>query len=103
MITSCTKSLGRIPPFVAVLSLLGLVMSTSPPTRALPGAPQSVECQSGVGGRLFSNGGELEVEILPALAGFTSELSFVSPGPARIIGTNREPGTKVKLGRFPSG
>jgi len=78
-------------------------MSTSLPTRALPGAPQGAECQSGLGGRLFSNGGELEVEILPVHAGFTSELSFGSPGPARVIGTNRDSGTKVKLGRFPSG
>jgi len=43
------------------------------------------------------------VEILPVLAGFTSELHFVSPGPARLIGTNRDAGTKVTLGSFPSG
>lgn len=104
MITSKSpRSIRPFPLLCIVLALLGLVISASPASHAWTGAPQAAECQSGVGGRLFSNGGELEVEILPALAGFTSELSFVSPGPARLIGTNRDAGTKVKLGSFPAG
>lgn len=98
-----TKSFGRIPLFVALLSLLGLVMSTSAPARALPGTPQAAECQSGVGGRLFSNGGDVEVEILPADAGFTIELNLISPGPQRFVATNRDAGSIVKLGSFPAG
>lgn len=98
-----TKSSGRIPLFTAVLILLGMVMSMSPPARALPGTPQAAECQSGVGGRLFSNGGDIEVEILPADAGFTIELSLTSPGPRRFIATNRETGSIVKLGSIPAG
>jgi hypothetical protein len=66
-------------------------------------APQAAECQSGIGQRLFATGGEVEVEILPADAGFTSELHLVSPGPARLIGTNKEPGTIARLGSFPAG
>lgn len=104
MITSSTKTLGRIPLFVAVLSLLGLVIFGAPPVRALPGAPQAAaECQSGVGGRLFSNGGVVEVEILPADAGFNIELNLNSPGPQRLIATNRDSGSIVKLGDFQAG
>lgn len=98
-----TNVFGRIPLFAAVLSLLGLVMSTSPPVRALPRAPQAAECQSGVGGRLFSNGGQLEVEILPNGGDYTIELILFSPGPQRFIATNRDSGTIVKIGSFPSG
>lgn len=104
MITSNNSR--RIRPVVlfgVVLSLLGVMTS---PTSARPrslAAPQASECQSGMGGRIFSNGGALEVEILPSMAGFTSELSLVSPGPARVIGTNRDTGTIVRLGTFPAG
>lgn len=86
-----------------VLSLVGLVVSTPPQARAFGAAPQAAECQSGVGGRLFSNGGDVEVEILPQDAGFTIELSLLSPGPARFIATNRDTGAITKLGSFPAG
>ncbi|MFN2455863.1 MAG: hypothetical protein ABR577_16765 [Pyrinomonadaceae bacterium] len=45
------------------------------------------------------------VEILqgnPAAA-FTSEIRLLSPGPVRTVGTNRQVGTVVNLGSFPSG
>ncbi|MEK6408479.1 MAG: DUF4114 domain-containing protein [Acidobacteriota bacterium] len=86
-----------------VLSLLGLMISAPQPARAFGALPQAAECQSGVGGRLFSNGGDAEVEILPQDAGFTLELSLISPGPSRFIGTNRDSGLIVKLGSFPAG
>lgn len=104
MITSNNSR--RVRPVVLfglVLSMLGAMAS---PTSARPrslAAPQASECESGLGGRIFANGGEVEVEILPSIAGFTSELSFVSPGPARFIGTNRDTGTIVRLGTFPAG
>jgi hypothetical protein len=85
--------------FGLVLSLLASTMSAPEPARA----QQSPGCESGIGGRIFSNGGEVEVEILPASAGYTSELHFVSPGPERLIGTNRDGGTIARLGAFPSG
>lgn len=91
-----------LPLFGAALSLLALVVPTLS-TYARPAAPQASECQGGVGGRLFSNGGQVEVEILPADAGFTSELHLVSPGPDRFIATNRESGRIVSLGNFSAG
>src|SRR5262249_28321338 len=45
---------------------------------------QTAECQGRIGGRIFSNGGELEVEMLAADAGFTIELYLMSPGPQRL-------------------
>src|SRR5438128_5177475 len=84
-----------------LLVLCALATAISAPARVA--AQQTTYCQSGLGGRIFSSGGEVEVEILPASAGWTSELHFVSPGPARLIGTNRDPGTIVKLGPFPAG
>lgn len=66
-------------------------------------SPQAAECQSGIGGRLVSNGGELEVELLAADAGFTIELYLMSPGPQRLIATNRDAGTIVRVGTVPAG
>lgn len=56
-----------------------------------------------IGGQLFSTGGDVTVEVLPASAGFTSELHLFSPGPDRFIATNRDVGTIVDLGSFPIG
>ena len=98
-----TLSIGRFPLLAIVLTLLSLAMSTAPPTRALPVALQSSGCQSGIGGRLFSNGNEVEVEPLPSDANYTIELYLFSPGPQRLIATNRSPGPVVKLGTFPAG
>lgn len=86
--------------FGLALSLLNL--NFSPATSAAT-TPQAADCQQGIGGRLFSNGGQLEVEILPSDAGFTIELHLVSPGPDRFIATNREPGSITRLGTFPAG
>lgn len=93
----------RLLPFsAAVLSLLGLITPT-PLSHARPLPPQASECQGGVGGRLFSNGGRIEVEMLQADAGFTIELHLLSPGGDRFIATNREVGTTVNLGTFSEG
>jgi hypothetical protein len=85
-----------------VLSLL-VVKSPLPSNARAVAAPQASTCDGGIGGRIFSAGGDVEVEILPSIAGFTSELSFASPGATRVIGTNRNAGTIVQLGSFPAG
>src|SRR4249919_879549 len=56
-----------------------------------------------LGGQLFSSGARVEVQVLPASAGFTSELWLFSPGPARRLATNRDVGLVVDLGTFPTG
>src|SRR5262245_48895168 len=92
----------RVSPFLLVgltLWLLNLAPSFGQATHAGQ-LPQAAECQQGVGGRIFSTGGQVEVEILPADAGFTIELHLVSPGPDRLIATNRQPGSITKLGSF---
>src|ERR1044071_9499199 len=92
-----------------VLSLFGaalsfaLLFSPAPMNLTQPAAAQGSECQGGIGGRLFSTGGQVEVEMLPADAGFTIELHLVSPGPDRLIATNRDAGTVVRLGSFSAG
>lgn len=98
-----TRRIRRAPLVGIALLLLGLV-SAQRTGHAWDGpSPQAVECQSGIGGRLFSNGGELEVELLAADAGFTIELYLMSPGQQRFIATNRDAGTIVKLGTVPAG
>jgi hypothetical protein len=82
------------------LSLLCMKSPTPSNTRALAQAPT---CEGGIGGRILSAGGDVIVEILPAIAGFTSELSLVSPGPVRYIATNRDVGTIVTVGSFAAG
>lgn len=82
------------------LSLLWMKSPTPSNTRALA---QGSTCEGGIGGRILSAGGDVVVEILPAIAGFTSELSLVSPGSTRFIATNRDAGTVVSLGSFPAG
>ncbi len=56
-----------------------------------------------LGGQLFATGQPVEVEVLPASAGYTSELWLFEPGPARRLATNRDVGTVVSLGTFPAG
>lgn len=55
-----------------------------------------------IGGQLFSTGGEVSVQVLPAEAGITSELSIYSPR-QQFIATNREVGKVVNLGNFEAG
>ncbi len=61
-----------------------------------PGGPQ-------IGGQLYATGGDILVEVLPATAGYTSELWLFSPAPARYIALNHDVGTIVNLGSFPAG
>jgi len=103
MITSNNSKRIRPAMFGLVLTLVGVMVSTTPVQPRALAAQQTSDCQSGVGGRIFSTGGNVEVEILPSTAGFTSELTFLSPGPSRFIGTNRDPGTIVQLGAIPAG
>lgn len=101
----CSTNSTRVRPTVVVTLVLAVLamMAAIPAGNRTVAAQQASDCESGIGGRIFSNGGQLEVEILPASAGFTSELHFVSPGPERFIATNRDAGTLVKLGSFPAG
>ncbi|MBI5789241.1 MAG: PEP-CTERM sorting domain-containing protein [Candidatus Schekmanbacteria bacterium] len=55
-----------------------------------------------IGGQVYSLGGEIVVEVLPASAGYTSELHLYSPA-SQYIATNREIGKVVNLGSFPFG
>jgi hypothetical protein len=56
-----------------------------------------------LGGQLFSTGGDILVEVLPATAGLESHLHLYSPSYQRFIATNRQIGTTVNLGGFPVG
>jgi len=89
--------------FAVTFLILSLGLSSPLKGNADDQSQQSGECQGGIGGRLFSNGGELEVEMLAADAGFTIELYLMSPGPQRLIATNRDAGTVVKLGTVTAG
>ncbi len=64
---------------------------------------QTPRCQGGLGGQYFSSGIPVEVEILPAEADFVNEIYLFSPGPQRLIGTNKELGKVVRLGVFSPG
>jgi hypothetical protein len=71
---------------------------------AAPASAQT-DCQGGRGGRIFANGGEVTVQILPGnpAAIFTSQIRLQSPAPVQSIGSNTQVGTTVSLGTFPSG
>src|SRR6185295_16525680 len=100
-----STSQNRIRAFSLLGMLLPLLASliSAPPTQGGTPVPQAAECQPGVGGRLFSNGGEVEVEMIASNAGFNIELYLTSPGPRRFIATNRDAGSIVKLGSIPAG
>ena len=79
---------------VVIALVAGLLPATTPP---------ATQAADGLGGQLFATGGEVEVQVLPASAGFTSELWLFEPAPARRIATNRDVGLVVNLGTFPAG
>jgi len=54
------------------------------------------------GDRVLAGGGEILVKVMPAEAGFTSELYLTSPDNV-FIATNRDVGTVVNLGVYPEG
>jgi hypothetical protein len=70
---------------------------------ALVAAAPPAQAETVLGGQLYSTGGPVEVEVLSASAGITSELWLFEPGPPRFIATNRQVGTVIQLGSFPSG
>jgi RHS repeat-associated protein/uncharacterized repeat protein (TIGR01451 family) len=80
-----------------VAALVAGVLPAAKPT------PVKAADPAGLGGQLFSTGQSVEVEVLPASAGFTSELWLFEPGPERRLATNRDVGTVVQLGIFPAG
>src|ERR1044071_26362 len=89
--------------FAVAFLILSLGLSSPLKGNADDQSQQSGECQGGIGGRLFSNGGAREVEVLAADAVFPIELYLMSPGPQRLIATNRDAGTVVKLGTVTAG
>lgn len=66
-------------------------------------ATSSLRAAAVIGGQLFATGGDVTVEVLPATAGFVSELRLYSPGPERLIALNTDVGTIVNLGSFTAG
>lgn len=50
-----------------------------------------------IGGQLFWTGGDVTITVLPASAGFTSELKLFSADPDIFIATNRNVGTIVTI------
>lgn len=55
-----------------------------------------------LGGQLFSTGGDVTVEVLPASAGYTSELHLFSPAYG-FIALNNNVGYTTNIGSFPIG
>ena len=94
-----------VPALIA--TLLASLGTPARPALAIPSAPQEAPPPAlsapELGGQLFSSGQPVEVQVLPASAGFTSELWLFEPGPARRIATNRDVGLVVSLGTFPAG
>ncbi len=104
LIATISTVLNRRPLLVLTTLLFFGLGIVAPPGHAWGGpAAQGTACQSGIGQRLVSNGGELEVELLAADAGFTIELYLMSPGPSQLIGTNRDAGRIVRIGVVPAG
>jgi hypothetical protein len=83
---------------VGVLSLAVALIASLVVVTAAPASAETV-----LGGQIFATGGAVEVEVLPASAGITSQLWLLEPGPARFIATNRDTRTVVQLGTFPAG
>ena len=55
-----------------------------------------------LGGQLFSTGGQITIEVLPATAGLTSTLYLMEPERVRVA-TNRDVGSTVVIGPYGSG
>ena len=88
---SLIASLGAMPRPAAAATVI-----PPDPVAAVPASPE-------LGGQLFSSGSRVEVQVLPASAGFTSELWLFEPGPAKRLATNRDIGTVVDVGTYPAG
>jgi hypothetical protein len=73
-------------------------------TLACAAASAQAAPPSGLGGQLFSTGGEITVKVLPATAGLTSELRlYAADGSSTLIATNRQVGKVVTLAARPTG
>jgi RHS repeat-associated protein/uncharacterized repeat protein (TIGR01451 family) len=77
---------------LAAALVVGGSVAVPPPASATPV----------LGGQLYATGGEIEVEVLPATAGLTSQLYLLEPV-EMFVATNREVGRRVQLGRFEPG
>lgn len=56
-----------------------------------------------LGGQIYSSGGEITIEVLPATANFTSELYLFLPDTNQFIALNRDAGSVISLGALPAG
>ncbi len=87
--------LRRLAPWIVAVQFASILS----PLAALP-----VRAAPVLGGQLFATGGSVEVQVLPASAGYTSELWLFEPEASRTrIATNRDVGRIVDLGTFPAG
>ena len=100
----------RARRFIVPVLLAALMSSLGTPARpalAMPSEPDRAPARAihapELGGQLFSSGQPVELQVLPASAGFTSELWLFEPGPARRLATNRDVGLVVNVGSFPAG
>ncbi len=83
-----------------VALVMTLVMSIVVPIAV---APTPAAAEPILGGQLYSTGGTIQIEVLPATAGLTSELFLLEPEPEVFIATNRQVGTVVEIGPYPVG
>lgn len=60
-------------------------------------------CQSGLGSRFITAGGNVSIRILPFEADFTDEIRLLVRGQSRTLATNRDVGRTIDLGRFAPG
>ena len=95
-LTLVGSSLARRIGFVFLATVLALA---GRPVVAAHGAEDPPPV---LGGQLYSTGGEITIEVLPASAGLTSTLFLMEPERVRVA-TNRDIGTKVTVGPYGNG
>ena len=95
-LTLVGPSLARRIGFVLLATVLALA---GRPVVAAHGAEDTPPV---LGGQLYSTGGEITIEVLPASAGLTSTLFLMEPERVRVA-TNRDIGTKVTVGPYGAG
>ena len=96
--------------YVVAVLVAALIAGLGTPPRPVaastvmpPASSEPATAAPELGGQLFSSGSRVEVQVLPASAGLTSELWLFEPGPAKRLATNRDVGLVVDVGTFPAG
>ncbi|WP_339377805.1 PEP-CTERM sorting domain-containing protein [Merismopedia glauca] len=67
------------------------------------GVAQNAEAASIIGQKVYSTGGDITLKVLPATAGYTSELHLYTPGYEQFITTNRNADQTYTLSGIPKG